>query len=304
MPRLRGVVHCAGVLDDGVLLQQDWQRFGKVMSSKVTGSWNLHRLTKNKALDFFVLFSSISSVMGSPGQCNYAAANAFLDALAHHRHALGLPALTVNWGAWSETGMAARGNVAERVHALGMGTISPQQGQQLLEQLMLYSPPQVSVIPVDWSRFIQRIGNGKKILFLSEVAAGGARQEKAPRVSEKKPDIRQRLDSEPSGKRHQILLQFVREQAVKILALDSTQSIDDNQPLTELGLDSLMAVELRGLLTTELELSRNLPATLAFDYPTISALTDHLANEVLSWEKSVRSDSESPEREEMEIIEL
>ena len=104
---LRGIVHAAGVLDDGVLLQQEWERFARVMAPKIAGSWNLHTLTQDLPLDFFVLFSSASSVLGSPGQTNYAAANAFMDALAHLRRSQGLPALSINWGAWSVSGMAA-----------------------------------------------------------------------------------------------------------------------------------------------------------------------------------------------------
>src|SRR5262249_32324326 len=107
MPPLRGIVHAAGVLDDGVLLKQSWGRFERVLAPKLLGAWNLHTQTRGLPLDFFVLFSSLASVLGSPGQGNYAAGNAFLDALAHHRQSQGLPALSVNWALWAEAGMAA-----------------------------------------------------------------------------------------------------------------------------------------------------------------------------------------------------
>lgn len=107
LPPLAGVIHLAGVLDDGVLLMQDWSRFVKVMVPKVAGAWNLSTLTERLELDFFVLFSSMASVLGSPGQGNYAAANAYLDALAAHRRARGLPAVSIAWGAWANVGMAA-----------------------------------------------------------------------------------------------------------------------------------------------------------------------------------------------------
>src|SRR5205085_5839248 len=132
MPPLRGIIHAAGALDDGLLVNLDRERLAAVMAAKVEGAWNLHALTLNRQLDFFVLFSSVASVLGSPGQGSYAAANAFLDALAHLRRALGLPALTINWGAWAAVGMAARANQGRRLALLGMGAIAPQQGLSAL----------------------------------------------------------------------------------------------------------------------------------------------------------------------------
>src|SRR5690606_5252804 len=105
---LRGVIHAAGVLADGPVVQQDRERFLRVFPAKVEGAWNLHRATRDRDLDAFVLFSSVTSTLGAPGQVNYAAANAFMDALAWHRHARGLPAVAINWGPWGEVGMAAR----------------------------------------------------------------------------------------------------------------------------------------------------------------------------------------------------
>ena len=108
IPPLRGIIHAAGVLDDGLLLNQNQERLAAVMAPKVQGAWNLHKLTLSAPLDFFVLFSSLASVLGSPGQGSYAAANSFLDALAHQRRALGLPSLTINWGPWDAVGMVAQ----------------------------------------------------------------------------------------------------------------------------------------------------------------------------------------------------
>src|SRR5262249_9402991 len=108
MPPLKGVIHAAGIIDDGLLSQQSWERFEVVMAPKVQGAWNLHEATKSMNLDFFVMFSSLASLLGSAAQASYAAANAFLDALAHRRRLLGLHGLSVNWGSWAAGGMTAR----------------------------------------------------------------------------------------------------------------------------------------------------------------------------------------------------
>jgi acyl carrier protein len=248
----------------------------------VEGAWYLHALTKNMPLDFFVLFSSVASLLGSPGQGNHAVANAFLDALAHHRRAQGLPALSLNWGAWSEIGAAAQRNIDERITLQGMGSFSPLQGLQVLERLLQEASIQVGVMPVSWSTFLHQFGAGGAPLFFTELAREARLLYSAQPASERL-DLLHRLEQVPSSKRPQLLLAYVRDQAIKVLGLDSAQSIDNTQPLRELGLDSLMAVELRNLLGTGLGLKRTLPATLVYDYPTISALTDYLAREAFGW---------------------
>ena len=166
MPSLRGVFHLAGMLDDGILREQCRERFDRVMAAKVHGAWNLHELTRDHAppLDLFVLFSSAAAILGSPGQGNYASANAFLDALAHHRRALGLPALSVNWGSWDEVGMAARlkQSEGERWSAAGIGWIGVDQGMATLERLILEDRTQAAVLPIDWPKFFERIPPGSE----------------------------------------------------------------------------------------------------------------------------------------------
>jgi acyl carrier protein len=284
MPPLRGVIHSAGTLADAALLQQNWPCFQQVMAAKVEGAWHLHRLTENLSLDFFVLFSSISAVLGSPGQANHATANAFMDALAHHRRALGLPALSINWGVWSEIGAAARRNVDERVISQGMGSFSPEQGLQVFEQLLQSDATQVAVMPVDWPKFFNQFNSRREPVFLAEFAGEIQQKIKVAKPTNGKLDLLHQFEQAPPKKRRTLLLEYVREQAVKVLSLDSSQAFEDKQPLTSLGLDSLMAVELRNLLGSGLGLKRNLPATLVFDHPTVAALTDYLAKEALKWE--------------------
>jgi NAD(P)-dependent dehydrogenase (short-subunit alcohol dehydrogenase family) len=150
MPPLRGIIHTALVLDDGVLLQQNQERFQKVMAPKAIGAWNLHAQTLNAPLDFFINFSSFASVVGNPGQGNYVAANAFLDALAHHRRAMGLPALTVNWGMIADVGYVAQNaEVGEHLDRIGIKPLLSQQAISVLGKLLLLEAVQTVVVPID-----------------------------------------------------------------------------------------------------------------------------------------------------------
>ena len=155
-PPIRGVVHAAGVLQDGLLVQLDAAALDSVLRPKVMGGWLLHRLLEDAPLDFFVLFSSAGSLLGQPGQGNYAAANAFLDALAHHRRAQGQPALTINWGAWADLGFAdtAGGKrLAARLALLGIRSIAPKQALEVMERLLRQDSTQVVAVPVDWRQY-------------------------------------------------------------------------------------------------------------------------------------------------------
>jgi malonyl CoA-acyl carrier protein transacylase len=271
LPPLRGILHAAGVLDDGVLQQLHWQRFAPVMAPKVQGAWNLHRLTQNKPIDFFVLFSSSTSLLGAGGQANYAAANAFLDALASYRRMLLLPGLSINWGAWAEVGMTARLQLGERFSQQGEGSIAPQQGLQVLEQLLTIEPPvQVGVMPINWSRFLQKQLTVSPFLsdFLKEF-------EPLAEV-----EFREQLEALLPRERKALLVAHVRTQVAKVLGMSLPESIELGQQLIDLGLDSLMAIELRSHLQSSLRCS--LPSTVLFDYPTLEALVNYLAQEVLS----------------------
>jgi len=299
MPPLRGVIQSAGVLEDRALLLQDWDAFTRVLRPKVDGSWYLHTATAEDPLDFFVMYASIAGLLGSAGQANHAAANAFQDALAHHRRAMGLPALSIDWGVWATIGAAAERGVGQRVAAQGLGEIPPEEGLRALETLLRDGTAQAAVMPIDWSRFLE--GASTVPPWLSEPhrasvtsrarretgvrgADRGAGQAEhgatGPAVGTGEPDLAARLAAAPANQRRELLQAFVHEQVVKVVRLPGTRTIDPQQPLSELGVDSLMAVELRNLLSKGTGASSPLPATLIFDYPTIDALTDYLAREV------------------------
>ena len=252
LPPLRGIFHAAGVLDDGVLAQQTVERFRFVLAPKMLGAWNLHANTLGQKLDFFVLYSSLASLLGSAGQSNHAAANAYLDALAHHRRAMGLPALSINWGVWSGIGAAARHKVGQRVASQGMGSISPQDGMRILEHLLFREAAQVGVAPIDWELFArQAAGRGRTPPFFAHFATT-QRPVAAERVSPT-ADVRLSLRALPAMERQARLLAHIRGEVAAVLRL-APEAVLTDQPLSRFGVDSLMAVELRNRLRAQLGL--------------------------------------------------
>ncbi len=277
MPPLRGVIHSAGTLNDGVLLQQDEFRFASVLGPKVDGAWNLHRLTSEVPLDFFVLFSSAASVWGSPGQGNHAAANAFLDALARHRRAQGLPAISINWGPWSDLGAAAERHVGRKGSDLAVTNISPREGTHALERVLWDAPAQAVVARVDWTEFARIFGAAGARPIYTEVTRE-ARGAKPISESTACTELRDRVRRAFPSERNQILFEFVHAAAVKVLGGGASRRLNPRQPLNELGLDSLMALELRNTLAAGA--GRSLPATLLFDYPNLETVTAFLLREI------------------------
>lgn len=271
---LRGVFHAAGVLDDGAVLQQTWSRFESVLAPKVAGTLNLHRLTQHLPLDHFVLFSSSASLLGSPGQSNHAAANAFLDAFVADRRRAGLPALSVNWGAWGEVGAAMRTEpVRVQSERRGVLPMEPVECLEALGFLMRVNIGNAAVVRVDWNAFKTQF-NGRTIprfydhlLRSPDMKAAGAAKH------ELRIEVARPIDS------YERLFEAVTVQASRVLGLGPNDSLPPAVPLTELGLDSLMAVELRNALARVIGLP--LPATLLFDYPSADALTRFIAAEVL-----------------------
>jgi acyl transferase domain-containing protein/acyl carrier protein len=271
---LRGVVHAAGVLDDGALAHQSWDRFVPVLAPKATAGWLLDRLTRTLPLDFFALFSSASALLGSPGQANYAAANAFLDGLAHQRRAAGLPALAVGWGAWTDVGMAAALDERDRrrITERGIGTITPEVGVAAFGAALTDGVTQVAIVPIDWP-VLRANWPGTVPPLLSELA-DEATSPRATAASAAEEAFGDALAKAAPERRHEILVTLLQAQVAKVLGLDATSTIDSQQGFTELGMDSLMAVELSNRLAVLTDLA--LPSTLAFEQPTLDDLAAHL----------------------------
>ncbi|HTQ06405.1 MAG TPA: SDR family NAD(P)-dependent oxidoreductase [Polyangiaceae bacterium] len=301
-PPLRGVVHGAGVLDDASFMQQTPARLERVLAPKVRGAELLDSLTRADPLDWFVLFSSGAGVLGSPGQANHAAANAFLGGFARARQAKGLHALCIDWGAWTEVGAAVERGVMDRLAAKGLGAITPAQGLTVLERLLASEATQVAVVPADWQRYVEQAGGAVPPFLRELVNETSTESTSTSRAEVARPaDVRAELAALPEGRRRPRLSAFVRERALKALGLSASFELDPTTPLGELGLDSLLAVELRNNLATAL--SRPMPPTLLFDYPTLETLTDYLFEHALELAPKPAAVEEAPRQNLVESIE-
>ena len=251
LPALGGVIHAAGILDDGIIAQQKWERFQNVMAPKVNGAWNLHRLTEGMPLDFFVLFSSVASLTGSAGQASYSAANAYLDALAHQRRARGLPALSINWGGWANTGMAARVTSQSR-RQTEFQLMLPDRALAAMGQVLLTTSAQIGIAAIDWAMHKSLHGSQP---FFSDLPAKTAEVGVAGKsVRQTREQQLHELLSAPLDKRHHLLVGNLVETLAPTLGVE-THTIHPSRPITDYGLDSLMALEFRNRINSDFKVS-------------------------------------------------
>ncbi|MGK7931605.1 MAG: SDR family NAD(P)-dependent oxidoreductase [Microcystaceae cyanobacterium] len=257
LPPLKGIIHAAGTLDDGILLEQDWQRFKEVMSAKVLGTWNLHQLTQNHELNFCIFFSSVASLLGSPGQGNYAAANQFMDSLAHYRHQQGQAGLSINWGPWDGEGMVANleSQQKAKLKQQGVNFISLQKGVKILEKLLNINLSEIGILPIDWSIFTQF---GKPDSLLSElisVTSIAENEKPSPVITENWLNQLHQASFEEQVIQIQDYLKQIVAKALRM----TIEQVKIEKPLNTLGIDSLMAMELRNQVKTELNI--DIPVT-------------------------------------------
>jgi NAD(P)-dependent dehydrogenase (short-subunit alcohol dehydrogenase family) len=260
MPPLRGVVHAAGVLDPALLIRMTDEQMAAVLRPKVQGAWNIHARTVQLPLDFFVLYSSLAAVIGEAGQANYAAANAFLDGLARYRRAIGLPAISINWGPWADTGMAAGLDARYRASwsAWGLGSITSRTGVRILEDALSSDLPQLVVLPLDRGRTRE-----------SEVAARRGLVARAPhdavldfvlgpsrmpaRARDAAEYIIGRLQAAAPAERSALMRDFLRAEVAAVLGMRA-EDLQIDAPLNTLGLDSLMGLQLKDRIAASLNL--------------------------------------------------
>lgn len=273
---LRGVVHAAGVLDDGALARQDWGRFESVLAPKVQGAWNLHAATRHIPLDFFVLFSSTASLFGSPGQGNYAAANAFLDGLARYRRALGLRALSINWGAWARVGMAAAlgGRDHQAWASRGLTLLEPERAVDTLLRVLRTDAAQAAVARVAWPTFAQSFPS-ERLPSLARELAGRA----GSRADGGDPSVLRKFLDGPPEQRPAVIEDYLRRQLGRALGLKDPD-VRPSSNLLEMGIDSLMVMEVINSCRRDLGL-RLYPREF-YERPSFGALVSYLTQELLT----------------------
>ena len=240
-PLIRGVIHTAGVVQDELLLRMTTETFQRVLRPKVRGGWLLHHLLKDYPLDLFVLFSSTGSVIASLGQGNYAAGNAFLDALAHHRRSMGLTALSIGWGPWS-VGMVQQLKLEQFYERRGIELITPEVGMQILSRVIGQRPAQLTAITANWAmaRETSPLGTLPKMFDLLGEQAGAAEMSENDGESE----LLLKLSSAEASERQALLEEHLQDLVARVLQLDASQ-FTAQEALTSLGMDSMMAIEVK-----------------------------------------------------------
>jgi polyketide synthase 12 len=269
---LDAVVHTAGVLEDGLLSSLGQEQLERVFAPKVTAAFNLHELTEHLALSDFVLYSSAAGILGSPGQANYAAANAFLDALARYRRAKGLPALSLAWGAWETgTGMTAALEETDRARfsRLGVATISDTHGLELFDTARATIETWLAPMPIDPRALRAQAQAGMLPPLLSSLV-----RTPTPRAQDATESLANQLAATPQADWDKLTLSIVKDHVAAVLGHTTPDTINPAHTFKELGFDSLAAIELRNRLTQAT--GTKLPATLVFDHPSSEAVARYL----------------------------
>ncbi len=274
---LSAVIHAAGVIDDGTIEALNGEQVDRVLAPKVDAAWHLHELTKDLQLTAFVLFSSFTASLGSPGQGGYAAGNAFLDALAVHRRARGLPATSMAWGMWAQTGGMA-GDLSEadvaRWERSGVLAIPLEEGMRLFDAARAVEQALVLPARLDTAALRAQAAEGAVPTLLRGLIRASPRRTRAGGGG----SLERRVAGVPEAEREGVVLELVRTQVAIVLGHNSPQAVQEQRAFKELGFDSLASVELRNRLGDVTGLS--LPTTLVFDYPTPAAVAGYLLGEV------------------------
>lgn len=277
---LSAVCHAGGVIDDGTLQTLTDHQLDRVLSAKLDTAVHLHHLTKHHPLSAFVLFSSVAGVLGTPGQANYAAANAFLDALAHHRRAHGLPATSLAWGLWADdTGMTRDMSEVDRARLArwGLASVTAEEGLALFDAACAADQALVLPVPIDPVLIDSvMLGDHGAIPPMLRFLARSAVQAVPAKRIEQPAELRARLVALPAGERHDALVELIRRHAAEVVGYVGIDAVPREESLLSLGFDSLSALELRNRLNQVIGLQRRLPTNVVFQHPTPDRLADYI----------------------------
>ncbi|MBD2522061.1 type I polyketide synthase [Nostoc sp. FACHB-133] len=272
----RGIIHAAGISIPQNLAEMSLSTYQNVLAAKVSGTWILHQLTQNLQLDFLILFSSAAAIWGSSGLAPYASANHFLDILAHYRQGNNLPALSVNWGSWDEINVVAA-EIQSLWSRVGLKPMAVTQTLEALKLCLQSGVVQKTVADVDWSIFKPTYEVRRHRPLLEELGQPQKKQENNAVI---KSELLLQLEKSLAGDRHNLLITHLQMIVSEILDLDPENPPENQQGFFQMGMDSLMSIQLKNRL--EASLNHPLPSTLAFDYPNIEMLANYLTQEVLA----------------------
>ncbi|AXN44983.1 Phenolphthiocerol synthesis polyketide synthase type I Pks15/1 [Mycobacterium marinum] len=302
---LSAVIHTAGALDDAVVTSLTPERMETVLRAKVDAAWNLHELTRDMDLSAFVMFSSMAGLVGSSGQGNYAAANSFLDGLAVHRQAHGLPAISLGWGLWDQASNMTGGLAAvdlKRFARDGIVAMSSDEALGLLDTAMVLGEPFMLPAHIDFAALRVKFDGGTlPPMFVDLINAPTRRQvDDSLAAAKSKSALLQRLEGLPEDEQHAILLNLVRSHIATVLGNSSPDAIDPDRAFQELGFDSLTAVEMRNRLKSATGLA--LSPTLIFDYPNSAALAGYMHRELVGSSPQSDTTAEAPGEAELQRV--
>ncbi len=276
---LKGIIHGAGIIDDAVLTNLNWNKFMEVFSAKVIGTWNLHQLSAQYSLDFFISFSSLTAVLGAYGQANYAAANAFMDACMHQRFMSGHPSMTINWGPWDEKGMTMKLNLSnqQRLARQGFNKLKPEQALKELDLVFdfLGEYSQFAIADIEWSRYSQSFANPYINSYIKPILNDLSAKNKKNNIY---PE--QLLEMNPT-EQFAFLLKYIRIQLGKLTEIENVENLGPETAFADLGVDSLMSVEFSNLIEADFHHKFNM--NLFFNFPTISSLIDYLLKNLVNF---------------------
>lgn len=301
-PPIRGVIHAAGVAKPQLMLNMSEQEFRDVLRPKVLGGWNLHRQFRTRELDFFVLFSSIASVVVSAGQANYSAGNAFLDALAHHRRTLGLPALSINWGPWGEIGMATNLDLVEFFGSRGFYPMTNAQGLDAMDALLHQRPAQVTVVGANWPLVGERnFPLGIAPVMLDELITKSDADSQAKAESQTgEADILSALRAADHDEmRTELLQNYLLDITAAVLRVNRTD-LKASEPLTSWGMDSMMAIEMKNRIDKGLGIS--IAVVELLKGASVAMLTELILPRIPLATSGVQGDEDVQDEELAEIL--
>jgi acyl transferase domain-containing protein len=296
-PPIKGVIHTAGVVQDELLLRMKTETFQRVLRPKVRGGWLLHRLFKDYPLDFFILFSSTGSVIASLGQGNYAAGNAFLDALAHHRRSQGLPALSIGWGPWS-VGMVEQLKLEQFYARRGIELITPEVGMQILARVLGQRPIHLTAITANWSLAREASPVGMLPMMFSQLEE--QIDDATTSTTNDDGSLLQQLSEAPAADRQTLLVSYLQQAVARVLQLDSSQ-LSGQESLTSLGLDSMMAIEVKHRIEGSLKVDVSVLELL--QEITIVQLATRILSALQFAEASTAADAEPSITEIQQLVE-